>query len=70
VEGNRKDLPPAPQFNEGWQLGTPDAVVDIGADHVVTLNQDAYDHFVVNTNFKGGQWVRAAEIKPGTWKQR
>jgi hypothetical protein len=64
-EGNPKDLPPAPKFVEGWQLGKPDIVIDIGEDHVVTPGEDAYDHFVVNTNFKEGKWIRAAEIKPG-----
>jgi len=64
-EGNAKDLPPAPVFVEGWQLGKPDIVIDMGEDHVVTPGEDAYDHFVVNTNFKEGKWIRAAEIKPG-----
>ncbi len=64
-EGNPKDLPPAPKFIDGWQLGKPDIVVDIGEDHVVTPGEDSYDHFVVNTNFKEGKWIRAAEIKPG-----
>ncbi len=26
-EGNAKDLPPAPKFPDGWQLGTPDLVL-------------------------------------------
>src|SRR5690349_16231939 len=26
-EGNRKDLPPAPKFTEGWEIGTPDLVI-------------------------------------------
>ena len=26
-EGNPKDLPPAPQFAEGWQIGKPDVVL-------------------------------------------
>jgi hypothetical protein len=64
-EGNPKDLPPAPKFIDGWQLGKPDIVVDIGEDHVVTPGEDSYDHFVVNTNFTEGKWIRAAEIKPG-----
>ncbi|MBS1824158.1 MAG: alkyl hydroperoxide reductase [Acidobacteria bacterium] len=64
-EGDPKDLPPKPKFVEGWQMGKPDIVIDIGEDHVVTPGEDAYDHFVVNTNFKEGKWIRAAEIKPG-----
>jgi hypothetical protein len=64
-EGDAKDLPPAPKFVEGWAMGKPDAVIDIGEDHQVTPGEDAYEHFVVPTNFKEGRWVRAAEIRPG-----
>lgn len=64
-EGNPKDLPPAPKFVEGWQLGRPDLVFDIGEDHLVTPGEDSYDHFIVETNLKEGKWIRAAEIKPG-----
>ncbi|MDX1979637.1 MAG: thiol-disulfide isomerase [Bryobacteraceae bacterium] len=65
AEGDSKDLPKAPVFAEGWRLGTPEVVVDIGTDHVVKPGDDAYEHFVVPTNLKEGIWVRAAEIKPG-----
>lgn len=64
-EGNPKDLPAAPKFVEGWQQGQPDVVIDIGEDHVVTPGEDSYDHFQVQTNFKEGKWIRAAEIRPG-----
>lgn len=64
-EGNPKDLPTKPAFVEGWHLGKPDVVIDIGTDHTVTPGEDAYEHFVVPSNFKEGVWVRAAEIKPG-----
>ena len=64
-EGDAKDLPPAPKFTEGWQLGKPDIVIDIGEDYQVTPGEDAYEHFVVPTNFTEGKWVRAAEIRPG-----
>ncbi|MBM3735172.1 MAG: hypothetical protein FJW39_05235 [Acidobacteria bacterium] len=64
-EGNPADMPPPPRFIEGWHLGTPDKTVDIGTDHVVTPGLDAYEHFIVETGFKEGMWIRAAEIKPG-----
>ena len=64
-EGSPADLPRAPKFVPGWQLGKPDLVVDIGEDHKVTPNEDVYEHFTVDTNFKEGIWIRAAEIKPG-----
>ena len=64
-EGNPADLPARPKFVEGWQLGKPDIIVDIGEDHQIKLGEDAYEHFTVETNFKEGKWIRAAEIKPG-----
>ena len=65
TEGDRRDLPKAPTFSEGWHLGTPDLVVDIGQDFTVQPGGDLYEHFTVPTNFKSGVWIRAAEIRPG-----
>jgi hypothetical protein len=67
-EGDPRDLPPAPVFVEGWRLGKPDIIVDIGQDFSVTPGKDAYEHFVVGTNFTEGKWIRAAEIRPGNRK--
>jgi len=64
-EGDAADLPAAPFFADGWRLGKPDIVIDIGQDFVVKPGNDAYEHFVVPTNFTEGKWVRAAEIRPG-----
>src|SRR6476660_6481878 len=65
IEGNPRDLPAAPVFVEGWKQGKPDIVIDIGEDFVVKPGADAYEHFVVPTNFTEGRWIRAAEIRPG-----
>src|SRR5579864_6938929 len=46
-EGNPRDLPKAPAFTEGWHLGTPDLVVDIGQDFKVEPGSDLYEHFTV-----------------------
>ena len=64
-EGDPAALPPRPKFVEGWQSGKPDLIVDMGEDHQIKMGEDAYEHFTVNTNFKEGKWIRAAEIKPG-----
>jgi hypothetical protein len=34
-EGNRGDLPAPPEFPDDWALGTPDLIVDTGADFAV-----------------------------------
>ncbi len=64
-EGDPAALPARPKFVEGWQLGKPDLIVNMGEDHQIKMGEDAYEHFTVNTNFKEGKWIRAAEIKPG-----
>jgi hypothetical protein len=64
-EGDVKDRPKPPEFVEGWRLGKPDIVVDIGEDFRVSPGSDSYEHFLVPTNLTEGVWVRAAEIKPG-----
>jgi hypothetical protein len=64
-EGNPAHLPKRPVRTEGWALGKPDIEIDIGEDYEVTPGEDAYEHFVVQTNFKEGKWIRAAAIKPG-----
>ena len=55
-------------FIEGWRLGKPDIVIDIGEDFSVKPGRDAYEHFIVATNFMEGKWIRAAEIRPGNRK--
>jgi hypothetical protein len=67
-EGNPRDLPPPPKFVEGWQIGKPDLVVDIGEDFVVTPGNDVYKDFIVPTNFTEGKWIRAAHLLPGNRK--
>jgi Copper type II ascorbate-dependent monooxygenase, C-terminal domain len=65
AEGDPKDLPKTPQFAEGWSLGKPDLIVDIGEDFAVRPGADDYEHFIVPMNLKNGIWVRAAELRPG-----
>jgi hypothetical protein len=67
-EGNPKLLPASPKFSEGWQLGEPDMVIDIGELYRVTPNEDAYEHFTVPLPLPKGAWIRAAELRPGNRK--
>ena len=34
-EGDAKRTPPLPTFAEGWQIGKPDVVIDMGRDYEV-----------------------------------
>ncbi len=63
-EGDAKDLPPAPVFETGWNIGKPDQVFNIGADYAVPAEGTVrYQYFKVPTNFTEDKWVQAAEIR-------
>jgi hypothetical protein len=69
-EGDAKDLV-VPEFTttDGWRLGKPDAVFDLGQEFKVTPGMpDTIQNFIVPTNFKEDKWVTAAEILPGNRK--
>jgi mono/diheme cytochrome c family protein len=64
-EGAAKDLPPSPEFVEGWTIGKPDAIVDIGTDFPVPATGVVkYQYITVDTGFDEDKWIEAAEIRP------
>jgi mono/diheme cytochrome c family protein len=64
-EGNAKDLPPAPEFVTGWNIGKPDLVVDMGADFEVPATGEVpYKYYTVDPGFKEDMWIEAAECRP------
>src|SRR5581483_2719952 len=68
-EGDPRDLPKAPAYADGWRIGKPAAVFDIGQDHSIKGNPaDEYISFTVPTHFPEGHWVQAIEIRPGNRK--
>jgi mono/diheme cytochrome c family protein len=66
VEGNPKDLPPAPKFSEGWAIGKPDVILDMGKDYVLKPGApDEIQYFTVDTNFTEDKYVQYVEARPG-----
>jgi hypothetical protein len=65
-QGNPKDLPPAPKFVEGWEIGQPDLVLTMDKPFNVaekgTIN---YQYFQIKTNFTEDKWIQAIEVRPG-----
>ncbi|MBI3651697.1 MAG: thiol-disulfide isomerase [Acidobacteria bacterium] len=64
-EGYAKDLPSAPKFVEGWNIGKPDLVLTARDYQVPAEGTINYQYFLVPTNFKEDKWVQAAEVRPG-----
>ena len=63
-EGDPRDLPPAPSFQPGWNIGKPDQTFDIGTEFDVPAEGTVkYQYFRVLTNFTEDKWVQAAEIR-------
>jgi hypothetical protein len=65
-KGNVSDLPPAPQFAEGWEIGKPDVVFAMSEPYAVPASGTIpYQYFKVPTNFTEDKWVQAIEVRPG-----
>jgi mono/diheme cytochrome c family protein len=65
-EGDPNDLPPAPRFPEGWQLGEPDLIVKMPAAFKVPAGgPDVYRCFVIPLNINEDRTVAAIEFRPG-----
>ena len=66
VEGDAAELPPAPQFAAGWQLGEPDLVVTMAEPYVVPESgRDVFRSFVVPIPSVRDRFVEAMEFRPG-----
>jgi hypothetical protein len=65
-EGNAKDAPKPVAWREGWNIGTPDVVLEIPAEFDVPANGIVeYQYFIVPTNFTEDKWIQVVEVRPG-----
>jgi hypothetical protein len=64
-EGNPTDLPPLPEFADGWQLGEPDLVVQMPQPYTLAPEgPDLYRNFVIPAPAQETRYVRALEFQP------
>ncbi|HKS38676.1 MAG TPA: tetratricopeptide repeat protein [Verrucomicrobiae bacterium] len=69
IEGDPADLPPAPKWPEGWQLGEPDLVVRMPEPYTLTAEgKDVYWNLVMPIPGDTRRYVRAVEFQPGNRK--
>jgi hypothetical protein len=65
-QGNPGDAPKPREFADGWTIGTPDVVIDMGADYKVPAQGVIeYTYFVAATGFTEDKWVEKIEVRPG-----
>jgi mono/diheme cytochrome c family protein len=64
-KGNKKDMPKAPKFAEGWSIGKPDVVFTMAeAFQIPATGVIDYQYLRVPTNITEDRWIQAIEIKP------
>jgi hypothetical protein len=66
ARGGDADLPPAPKFAEGWQLGQPDLIVKMAEPFTVPADgPDLLQNFVIPVKIPEDKLVAAIEFHPG-----
>jgi len=66
LAGDPADLPPAPKWVEGWQIGEPDAVFELEAAYTLPAEgQDVFRNLVLPLPVPTTRYVRAIELQPG-----
>ncbi len=66
-EGDPETAPPAREFTQGWTIGEPDLVLDMGYDYDVPAKGEVpYTYFAAPTGFTHDRWVESIEVRPGS----
>src|SRR5215467_4841062 len=64
-QGDPAKALPIPVFNDSWQLGTPDLILEMpAAFNVPADGPDVYRNFVIPSGVTEDKYVRAIEVKP------
>ncbi|MEM1453502.1 MAG: redoxin family protein [Planctomycetota bacterium] len=66
AEGDPDDLPPAPEFAQGWRMGEPDLVLEMTEAFTVPADgPDLFQYFVIPVDVPEDRLVAAIEFLPG-----
>ena len=64
-EGRAEELPPKPEWSEGWLLGKPDLVLKMPRKYTLPADgRDVYRNFVIPVSVPSARYVRAVELQP------
>ena len=65
-KGDDRNMPRAPEFVEGWNLGQPDVVLTMKEEFSVPVDGVVpYKYFTIPTEFTEDKWIQAVELRPG-----
>lgn len=64
--GDKSQLPEPVQYDEQWQIGTPDVVFKMPKPFTVPAKGIVpYQYFYLDTNLEKDVWIKASEVRPG-----
>jgi hypothetical protein len=64
-EGDKSKTPKAPDFPDGWSLGTPDLIVQMDRAFPIPADgPDLYRSFVFPVGLPTDNWIKAIEVRP------
>jgi mono/diheme cytochrome c family protein len=65
-EGDPKEMPPQPRFNDDWAYGEPDLIVEMPEEYVIgPEGEDDYRHFIIPSEIGEDRFVEAIDVRPG-----
>jgi tetratricopeptide (TPR) repeat protein/mono/diheme cytochrome c family protein len=65
--GDPESVPAPPEWSGGWQLGTPDLVLEMERAYVVPADTgEIFRNFVLPVPSESLRWIRAVEFQPGS----
>ena len=65
-EGKASDAPAAARFIDGWNIGTPDKVIEMPQSFEVAASGTIeYNYIILPTGFTQDMWIQNAEVRPG-----
>ena len=64
-QGNPKDLPAAPEFKDGWKLGTPDHIITLDEVAIPADGEDLFLKQHIEVKFDEPKWIKAIEFLAG-----
>jgi tetratricopeptide (TPR) repeat protein len=69
LEGDPRDVPPAPRITQGWQLGRPDLILSPARSYeLAAAGDDVFRIFVMPGGVDRPRFVRGLEFRPGNPK--
>lgn len=65
-QGNPTDLPPLPEWPEGWRLGEPDLVIEMSEPYTLRADgDDVFRKFAIPIPIPDMRYVQGLEFQPG-----